>query len=660
MSALGNIGRRLIETVEARTGREIVPAGQTQLLESISSDNRVINKTLEFIGFTLMSMQSVPQLGRMPSDVAPVVRVASAALGQRAWVEDPMAGQYVDLYVSFVFGRGVPKARAHDDDVQDVLDECWDDAANKRILTSFDKLVEKGVDLCIQCNVFFRVFDDGQDGMARLSLLTFEDVLDVVRHPLDKYRVLYYKVRERPVNYDYSKHAYVAPLGDAGKPRIVYIEADGAYDDDNPVMVAQDDAAGGRAALAPPANLLRPGRVIHLAVNKTSDMAFGVPRMRRLLRWWTAYNEVLEGHVNRMKAMASIYMKFTAQGATDKDLDRLGRMAIGGRPSALGQSQAVGALPVVPGPQVMGGVLGQNEGANFEPFKIDSGASDLADSVPQLRAQASGIFPPTYYGQDSGALAGAQSVELPVLKFIERDQEAWASVFHRLGQARIDAAIAVGDLDEWRDPTPGELAQIDAAAAAGEPEPFDLEGGRIRRDLTFEVNMPSPLKRAMGDLVTAAVATAVAVDPNGANAELSRWLFGFILAEAFDVEDPQRVVDMVLPRHVAQALAAGGTIDPATGLPRPPAPDGTQTVTGPDGQQHPVDNPGGAPVSAPNPEDRKVQEAAPQRRRDGGRASQRRLRAVDAAFTEDVEDIVAQHLQRLADLPAAANGNGTP
>jgi hypothetical protein len=662
---VARLGRKLIETVETRTGREIVPAEKLELLESAWSDNRIMRKTLEYISYSLMNYSGAPAPGRMPQDMPQIARVASAAQSLRAWQEDPMAGQWVDLYVSFVFGRGVPIAQAHDDEVQDRLGETWQDVANQRVLTSFPKLVEKGVDAAIQSTVFFTFHDEGEDGAVRVSLLTFEDVQDAIRHPKDKYRILYWRVVERVVIYDYREARYVTPLGPAGKPKVVYYEAWGAFDDDNPVMVAQDDAAGGREALTPPADMLRPGKVYALTFNKTSDMAFGVPRMRRMIRWWTAYNEVLQSHVQRMQAAASIYMKMTAKGP-GRELDRLGQLA-SGRASAFGASQEFSAPgPGTPSARMAApGVLEMNDSVTADPFKIDSGASDLAASAPQLRAQGSGIFPNSYFGEQAADLAGAQSVELPVLKFIEMDQEQWADLFRAFAQARIDAAIRVGVLDEWRDATSAEQDEIAAAKDSGDELHFEVgPDGRVKRDLGFDVTLPSPLKRAMGDLVTAAVTTATAVDPNATNPELSRWLFGFILAEAFDVQDPQRIVDQVLPRHVAQGAAMGqGEIDPATGQPRPVPPEGADTITGQDGQQHPPENPGGARQKSPQPEQRPVRESPPipephGRRAAALQASAKRRRTIEEAFSQDVEQVAADHLRRLGEVPAAANGNG--
>jgi hypothetical protein len=646
-------GRKIAEAVGERTDRELVRRDEMQVLEADAMEGRGTRKLWDYMWQRIAAAQQgqgTLGAGRMPHDVSPVLRIASAAQAQRAWVEDPMAGQMVDLYVSFVFGRGVPTARANDPDVQDVLDRAWEDRANQLALTSFPKLVEKGIDLSLQSNVYWRCFDEGEDGVARLALQTFEDVVDVVRHDQNKYRITYYKVLERQVRFDFRNGRYVVPTGPAGETKTTYVQAHGAFDPDDKVMVAQDERAAG--PLHPPQDLLREGKLLHLAVNKTSEMAFGVPRMNRLTRWFTAYNEVLESHVNRMKAMASILMTQTVDG-NDRDLDRVANQVMGRR-ARLGEARDVAAAgPEMPGHglppgAIQNGMLQQNGGVKHEPFKIDTGASDIQASIPQLRAQASGIFPPTYYGQDSGALAGQQSVELPVLKFIERDQESWlGGIFNPFADANIAAALRVGDLTEWRDPTDEETIALAAEVETGTPSGIETnEQGQVKRDLGYEITLPSPLKRAMGDIVTSAVSTAAAVDPAGEMPEMSRWLFGFILAEAFDVKDPQRIVDQVLPKHRdPDPNVEEPEVDPATGRPLPP--EGTETITGPDGQQHPPENPGGAPVKSPNPEDRKpVQEAV---------VDQDELDAIAARVNDLFDD---QVLRVVDDQLAVLRGDG--
>jgi hypothetical protein len=620
---LANAGRRLLETVEERTGREVITSEERQLLESDRSERRRLERTLDFIGFSLWNYD--PGTAGMPGhpggfELKPQMRRFIAQQARTAWVEDPMLGNSVELYLSFVFGRGVPRPQAHDPEVQKHLDATWNDKSNQRVLTSYDRLLEKGVDLCHQANVFFKFFDGtqpelgagGEDGIVRVSLERFDDVEDVVRHDElaaagrgDRFRILYYRSKERTVRFDFAQGSRTAIGNESdptGTPKTVYFEAWGAFDDDDPVQSQQDDGLR-----QPPAHMMRPGKIVHLAVNKTSEMAFGVPRMQRYINWASAYNEMLVSFRDRMRAMASVYMKATAKGG-QRDLNRLAQMATG-RPSLVGGSRDVEPDGRAPAPRGTPGILGENESLSYEPFKIDSTAGDVAAAAPVLRGQLGGPWPDSYLsGFAQGAIAGAQSLELPTLKFVEREQELWVlGILRPLGEASVAKAVEKGYISEWREPTQSELEQVQAADEAGEPLPFEANTeGQIKRDLSFEIALPNPLKRAMLDIVSAAQQTATMVDPNGENHELSRWLFATVLAEAFDVSDPMRIVDQVLPRQPKKTPAEEAEeqgLDPETGLP-------IEGAIGPDGKRHTADNASGAPVKAPNAEQRKVREAA--------------------------------------------------
>jgi hypothetical protein len=105
--------------------------------------------------------------------------------------------------------------------------------------------------------------------------------------------------------------------------------------------------------------------------------------------------------------------------------------------------------------------------------------------------------------------------------------------------------------------------------------------------------------------------TTVTIDPNGQNPEVTRWAFATVLRDAFDVEDPMRIVDQVLPRQrkpTPAEQAADSAPVPGVGPDGQPLP--TEGAVGPDGERHTADNPMGAPIASPQPEDRKVAEAA--------------------------------------------------
>lgn len=635
-------GRRLRETVEERTGREVIKREDLQLLEAERAERRVLQKTLKLVGWEVLNYQPGDPGGPGGFELRADVRRFAAQQSLTAWLTDPLAGQSVDLYVSFVFGRGVPRPQANDPEVQAHLDATWDDPHNQRILTSFDKLVEKGIDLCVQSTVGFMFFDDGEDGMCRLSLKRFSEMEDVIRHDElapagrgDRFRLLYVKCLERRVAYDFTTGARQIPVGQMSPDetaRTVYHEIVGAFDDDDAVMAVQDEGLR-----APPEAQMRSGKVYLLTVNKTSEMAFGVPRMRRIMNWYGAYNDMLVSFRDRMKAMTSVYMQATVKG-NQRDLDRIGQMAVG-RASAFGAAQDVeGDAPrESSGPQAPG-VLGGNESLKYEPFKIDSSATDVAAAAPIMRSQVTGPWPDGYMsGNADATVGGGQSLELPTLKFVQREQEVWNGLLRAFGRSTIDAAVRVGDISEWREPTQRELEQLALAETAGDEPPIEVNGeGQVRRDLSFTVSLPDPLKRAMNDIVSAVQTTVTMIDPNGENHEASRWAFAHALAEAFDVEDPMAIVDEVLPRH-----ADPEPQDPKEQVADPEAAEQVTGAIGADGDRHPADNPNGVPLKAPAPEDRQVRESAREERDE----------LVGDGF-EEVLRVVSEHLEHIDGLPA--------
>jgi len=67
------------------------------------------------------------------------------------------------------------------------------------------------------------------------------------------------------------------------------------------------------------------------------------------------------------------------------------------------------------------------------------------------------------------------------------------------------------------------------------------------RDLGYEFGLPSPLRRMMGELVTAITGIASTFDPNNTNTELSRILLQVALGQGLELEDPASLVETIFP-----------------------------------------------------------------------------------------------------------------
>src|SRR5262245_31473164 len=108
-----------------------------------------VSAELDLLGWTVLDRYTGQE-----QDVRPETRKTWARKARAAWLQDPLLGAAVDLKNDFVFGRGVPKPRAKDEMVQEVLDDFWADPDNQRVLTSYEAQLALGTDLELQSNVF--------------------------------------------------------------------------------------------------------------------------------------------------------------------------------------------------------------------------------------------------------------------------------------------------------------------------------------------------------------------------------------------------------------------------------------------------------------------------------------------------------------------------
>jgi hypothetical protein len=82
-------------------------------------------------------------------------------------------------------------------------------------------------------------------------------------------------------------------------PKIVYYEHWRNVD-----LLREDERGERRMPNMPPRDKIGDGKVFHIAINRTSEMAFGHPTMDRLLRWYNAYNKFMDARVDIMEASA--------------------------------------------------------------------------------------------------------------------------------------------------------------------------------------------------------------------------------------------------------------------------------------------------------------------------------------------------------------------
>lgn len=639
--------QRLAELAESRgidTGVTVAEDDVHELLEATTEALRVTYRELEDI-----SWRVVDRYGQGDQDAPAPERRNVVKKARLAWKQDPQAGAYVSLMNDFALGRGIPKPRCKDELVQEIVDEAWDDPDNKRVLTTFGAQLALNTDLSIQCNVFVLGFDDGKDGRFKLGLLQHDAVEAAVRDPENYLRVLYYVAKFKRQRWDFVNDR--PAMDDLTPPKTLYYEAWGALDE---AMEERESAPPGADMLpldAPPPSKMGRGKVYHLALNRTTEMVFGWPEMARTIRWFSAYNDLMAARVDVAKAVASLIMKRKIKGTPDQLARTAAKYLSRESPLAARQSFR-GAIPAGP---ANASIVTENENVTHEPFNLDSRSANAQQDSRMIGAQVSAghRFPRSYFGdQEAGSLATATSLELPVLKAVEARQEVLQGLVRWFIDAVIEKAVddgripkeltpeelakeqqrraeVVQDVLGWDADTAGSgsgeegfgekmgagaaasanlmaaklqeagLSEKDARReaakilrAAGYQDSHDDENS-LQRDLSYDFNLPSPLRRQMQELITAVTTMAQAFDPDNTNVELSRALLTVGLTEGLEVNDAADIVEKVFPpgyKTMAQKQfemqASAATQQQAAARPNPFGPEsqGQDVPSGPGGQ----------------------------------------------------------------------------
>lgn len=661
---------RLAEAAEDRTGYTMMPKERADLLEAGFDELRATNRELDLLGYHVLDY-----LGGQPGELTVQSRRMMVQRSRYVWMNDPQAGASVSLMNDFCFGRGVPQPRAKDKVVQDVLDEFWNDPDNKRALTSFSKQQMLGTDLALQSNLFFLVFDDGDDGKVKMMLLTHDWVENCVRDPENSDRVLYWVVRPRGYRWDFQNDRQdTTPTTLTQKP--LY------YEDWAGLKEAMDEQeADAREEPVPlaPKNRLGKGKVYHVAINRYSGQVFGVPEMQRTIRWYSAYNDFMKARVDIAQASAAFIMKRKVKG-TPTQLARMASKAISRTGDIAGGMDERAGMVAPPRP---GSIITENDSVSHENFKLDSGAANAGQDAHMIRAPISAAtrFPQSYYGDESNtSLAAATSLELPVLKAVESRQEVFEQMIRDMIdlviERAVDAGLVTDELtDEEIEDYVLERVQADLAAAKEQHEQLGRtvlltshkvvgnqrdgytlretvayeENGKLveahedktidesdtKRDLGYDFSMPSPLRRMMGDLVTAVQLTAATFDPNNTNLELTKALATIVFGEAFEIQDPAALIEKIWPPGYQDPMLAA-----AADQQQPQ--DGPQVTPAQPGQNAFGSNANSQPFGADGTASGPFQSRLPEELRSGPYNAMEAWRLMEAAIADDDGELAAQ------------------
>jgi hypothetical protein len=518
-----------------------------QLQES-ATNLGLLKRELEDLGWNLMNMNHGV---KSFAEDSPEERRKTYVRGTRYYKQDPLVGRNVDMLTDYAIGQGISIPQTDNEDLRQVFSEFWNDPENKAVLTTPEAQREKDRDVQLGGNVFWTAFVNPSTGHVRLGDIPSSEVRDIISHPENRRKTMFYKRVFSPAPYDFTEHRYIV---DATKEEVRY------YRD---WRFPEDDQFGPREGK------IAEGLIFHFAPNKVADSKFGFPMTLRILTWVQAYNEFMKARVALVQAAAMFAWKRKVKG-NPSEVKKIIQNFAERQFDQAGQGPAQAGMPA-PAPVNYGSVLSTNENVNWEQVKTDTGGAAATADGRMIKGQvgAGYGFPLHYQGDIGGAnLATATAMELPVLKMVEAHQMLWMNLMREIHDFVIESAILAGripaarkgrftkdalatrhsDLSLVKEPKPAPRVAGDGSeATAVLQEGHLLEAqGDDEGEYTYKIAMPKILQRQVGETINAMVNTVKAADPYGQNVDLSRWMLQSAL-EVLGESEPEQVVSKVFP-----------------------------------------------------------------------------------------------------------------
>jgi len=332
-------------------------------------------------------------------------------LARLYWIKNPLIKRAVLTQTQYVFGQGI-NIEAEDPDVNEVIQEFLDDPKNRAELTEHQARMIKETELQVFGNIFFVFFVNKSTGRVRVRTIPVDEISDIITDPEDAKTPLYYRR-------DWTERRFNTNTGQ------YEVRQRTAYYPDWKNLNPAKTIAGKKVEDAV---------VYHVAVNKLSDMKFGVSEIYAACDWARAYKEFLEDWATIVKAYSRFAWRLTAKGGKKGVASAKEKLQ-----STLGGGTGVETNP----PPVTASTFIGTEGTRLEPIKT-AGATTKAEDGRRLLlmvSAATGIYEHYFGDPSTGNLATAKSMERPMELMFRDRQQLWASVFQEILQFVIEQSV---------------------------------------------------------------------------------------------------------------------------------------------------------------------------------------------------------------------------
>lgn len=397
-------------------------------------------------------------------------------------IKNPLIRAAVQIDKNYVFGQGCA-VDAVDEDLQQVIDDFWDDKGNQDALTGHVAQTLNEVGLQTDGNQIFAIFSDKLAGVVRVRSIIIDEITDILCNPNDSSEPWFYK-RE------WTEESIDPGNGVKRQRHLVAFYAHLDLPNNPPATVRNTwglswpEAIGGHPVFLDP-------QIYHVKDGHLKHMKFGIPTVYSAMDWATAYKSFLEDEATIWKSL-SVFAWKRVGGKTREALTKFKERLNTTRRSGMGETN--------PAPTT-GAIAAMAGNSDLAPI-AKSGATIAPEDGRIIRLMvSSGVgIPDTMLSGDpqQGALATAKTLDRPTELGFRSGQKIWESAYKDIAAHVIEVAVEAGVVK----------GTIETNAYGSRRVQLGSNEDGEERDTTVNVVFPSILEHDVKEQVDSIVASA--------------------------------------------------------------------------------------------------------------------------------------------------------
>lgn len=342
-------------------------------------------------------------------------------LARIMFIKNPLIKRGVMVKALYIWAQGVT-VRYKNSELNQVLQDFWDDPKNQVELTGHQAQMLKQVDYEVVSNIFFCFFVRPSDGRVHVRTLPFEEIADIISDPEDAKTPRYYvrKWTEKKFNEGTGRYST--------RQRVAY------YPDWN-----YKPNASRKPLKIGNGEVMWDTPVYHVKSGGMSGWKFGVSNVYAAIDWARAYKEFLEDVASLMRAYSRFAWKRVTKG---------GKKAIAAERAKMASTLASGTGNVETNPPpVTGAMAFLGEGTDLQPMQVRGASISPDDGRRLLLMVAAALgYPETMFGDVSvGTFATAKTMDRPTELAMKEGQTTWTDIFRNIFNFILLQAMKAND-----------------------------------------------------------------------------------------------------------------------------------------------------------------------------------------------------------------------